>query len=323
MPNLWPIFQSLVQADFLASSIRVATPIALAAIGGTISERSGVVNIALEGIMLIGSFFGVLAALATGNTWIGVLAAVLAGVTFAGIHAFLSITVKADQVVSGTAINILALGVTGFLMQVVFGHPGTSNPVVPLGPLIPFFGPTTGVIGGIWTWFYTAFLSYTPIVYMAMVAAVVGQWALFRTRWGVRLRALGEHPRAADTVGINVIRGRYMAVLLSGVLGGLAGANLSLEQVGTFTEGMTNGRGFIALAANIFGRWTPAGSYLASLLFGAADALQIKLQLFNNVINIPPQFFQMLPYILTVIVLAGVMGRAVAPKAIGKPYEKE
>ncbi len=323
MPDLWPILAALLQGDFIASSVRVATPIALAAIGGTISERSGVVNIALEGIMLMGAFFGVVVALATHNTWLGVVAAVVAGILTAGIHAFLSITIKADQVVSGTAINILALGVTGFLMQVLYGHPGTSDPVVPLDTVIPFFGPTQGAIGAIWNWIYTAFLSYSPIVYMAIFAAIVLQWALFRTRWGVRLRALGEHPRAADTVGISVVRGRYMAVLFSGALGGLAGANLSLEQVGTFTENMTNGRGFIALAANIFGRWTPAGSYLASLLFGAADALQIKLQLFSNIINIPPQFFLMLPYILTVIVLAGVMGRATAPKAVGKPYEKE
>jgi len=321
--SLWPILGTIFQGDFVATAVRVATPIALAAIGGTISERSGVVNIALEGIMLVGSFFGIVAALATGNTWLGVVAAVLAGVAFAAIHAFVSITLKADQVVSGTAINILALGVTGFLMTVLYGHPGTTDPVQTLGPVIPFFGPTTGVIGAVWNWIYTAFLSYSAIVYMAIFAAIFGQWAMYRTRWGVRLRALGEHPRAADTVGIDVVRGRYIAVLWSGALGGLAGADLSLAQVGTFTEGMTNGRGFIALAANIFGRWTPGGSYLASLMFGAAEALEIKLQLFSNVIKIPPQFFLMLPYILTVIVLAGVMGRAVAPKAIGKAYEKE
>ena len=148
-------------------------------------------------------------------------------------------------------------------------------------------------------------------------------WALYRTRWGLRLRSLGEHPRAADTVGVNVLRGRWVAVLVSGFMAGLAGANLTLEQVGSFTENMTNGRGFIALAANIFGRWIPGGGYLASLLFGFADALQLKLQLFCDVINIPPQFFLMLPYVLTVIVLAGVVGRAVAPAADGKPYKEK
>jgi simple sugar transport system permease protein len=146
---------------------------------------------------------------------------------------------------------------------------------------------------------------------------------MYNTRWGLRLRALGEHPKAADTVGINVFRGRWAAVLVSGAMSGLAGANLTLEQVGSFTEGMTNGRGFIALAAMISGRWIPGGAYLASLLFGFADALQLKLQLFSDVIKIPPQFFLMLPYLLTVIVLAGVVGRAVAPAADGKPYEKK
>jgi simple sugar transport system permease protein len=158
---------------------------------------------------------------------------------------------------------------------------------------------------------------------MGIFAAVFLTWAMYRTRWGLRLRALGEHPRAADTVGVSVLRGRWVAVLISGAMAGLAGANLTLEQVGSFTENMTNGRGFIALAANIFGRWTPGGAYLASLLFGFADALQLKLQLFKEIIDIPPQFFLMLPYVLTVVVLAGVVGRAVAPAAVGKPYKSK
>ena len=308
--------------DLFASAVRMATPLALAAIGGTICERSGVVNIALEGMMLMGAFMGVVGATFTGNPWIGLLVAVLSGGALALIHAFASITLRTDQVVSGTAINILSLGLTGFLMEVIFGRPGTTDPVQRLVPVFDIQGPTEGVIGTVWTWINTIVFSYTPIVYMAIIIAVVGQWALFNTRWGLRLRSLGEHPRAADTVGISVIRGRYSAVIMSGLLGGMAGANLTLEQVGSFTENMTNGRGFIALAANIFGRWTPAGSYLASLLFGFADALQIKLQLFREVIRIPSQFFLMLPYVLTVIVLAGVVGRAVAPAAVGKPYEK-
>jgi len=308
----------ILTPDLFASAIRMATPIALAAIGGTICERSGVVNIALEGMMLFGAFMAVVGTTFTGSPWIGLVVGVVSGMALAAIHAFASITLRTDQVVSGTAINILALGLTGFLMEVIFGRPGTTDPVPRLTPVFNFGGPTDGV----WDWINTIVFSYTPIVYMAIIIAVVGQWALFRTRWGLRLRALGEHPRAADTVGISVIRGRYSAVIVSGALGGLAGANLTLEQVGSFTEGMTNGRGFIALAANIFGRWTPAGSYLASLLFGFADALQIKMQLFRDVVAIPSQFFLMLPYVLTVIVLAGVMGRAVAPAAIGKPYEK-
>jgi simple sugar transport system permease protein len=192
-----------------------------------------------------------------------------------------------------------------------------------LPAVFDFQGPATGFGATLFRWVDVVFLSYTPIVYIAIFLAVGLQWAMYRTRWGLRLRALGEHPRAADTVGISVARGRYAAVLISGALGGLAGANLTLEQVGTFTENMTNGRGFIALAANIFGRWTPVGSYLASLLFGFADALQIKLQIFRDVVQIPPQFFYMVPYVLTVVVLAGFMGRAIAPAAVGKPYEKE
>jgi ABC-type uncharacterized transport system permease subunit len=314
---------SVLTPDLFAAAVRIATPLALAAIGGTICERSGVVNIALEGMMLAGAFAGTVVALATGSVWLGVLCAVLTGMLLASLHAFSAITLRADQVVSGTAINILALGVTGFLMEVIYGHPGSTDSIVTLKPVFDFGGPTSGVIGTAWQWIDQVLLSYTPIVYVTIVLAAVLQWALFRTRWGLRLRALGEHPRAADTVGISVTRGRYVAVLVSGALAGLAGANLTLEQVGSFTENMTNGRGFIALAANIFGRWTPVGSFLASLLFGFADALQIKLQIFRDIIQIPPQIFYMLPYILTVVVLAGVMGRAIAPAAVGKPYVKE
>lgn len=323
----------ILNPDLFAAAIRIATPLALAAIGGTICERSGVVNIALEGIMLVGAFFGVAAALATGSVWLGVLAAVVAGAALAAIHAFASVTLRMDQVVSGTALNILALGLTGFLMEVFYGHPGTTDSVrTMIGPLFNFPTPGYGQWAGsaapnlfqtVWFWIDSIVFSYGPIVYVAMLVAVVGHWAMYRTRWGLRLRALGEHPRAADTVGIRVRASRYAAVLISGVLGGLAGANLTLEQVGSFNENMTSGRGFIALAANIFGRWTPIGSYLASLLFGFTDALQIRLQTYQDVIKVPVQFFLMLPYVLTVVVLAGVMGRAVAPAAVGKPYDKE
>ncbi len=326
------IVSTVVQPDLFAAAIRIATPLALAAIGGTICERSGVVNIALEGLMLISAFFGVAAALAcpvvlgiTGvaASWIGVLAAILAGVVMASLHAFASITLKSNQVVSGTAINILALGLTGFLIQVFYQRTGTTDSAVLIPPLFAFDPKPSGGLATAWNWFSGVALGHTPLVYITIVIAIAAQWALYRTRWGLRLRALGEHPRAADTVGISVVRGRYMAVLMSGALAGLAGANLTLEQVGSFSENMTAGRGFIALAANIFGRWTPVGSYLAALLFGFAEALEIRLQAFIGVIKIPPQFFLMLPYILTVVVLAGFMGRAVAPAAVGKPYEKE
>jgi simple sugar transport system permease protein len=317
------MLSSIITPDLFASALRIATPLALAAIGGTICERSGVVNIALEGIMLMGAFFGTATVLAMQRPWLGVFVAVLTGVAFSAVHAFASVNLRMNQIVSGTALNLMALGVTGFLMELWYGHPGTTDGIPRLTPLFRFTATGGGFFGEVWRWVTGVLLSHTPIVYAALVIAVVAQWAIYRTRWGLRLRALGEHPRAVDTVGVNVYRGRWIAVLMSGALAGLAGANLTIEQVGSFTENMTNGRGFIALAANIFGRWTPVGSYLASLLFGFADALQIKLQPLRDVIDIPPQFFYMLPYALTVIVLAGVIGRAVAPAAVGIPYEKE
>lgn len=314
------ILGQIFTADLFAAAIRLATPIALAAMGAAIGERSGVVNIALEGIMLVSAFFGTVTAIFTHSIWLGVLGGVVGALAFTSLHAWASINLQADQIVSGTAINILALGVTGFLMEAIFGHPGTTDPVPTLAPVFNFPTPGTGPLATVWQWIDTVFLSYTPLVYFGIFCAVFMTWALFRTRWGLRLRALGEHPRAADTVGISVVRGRWSAVLISGAMAGLGGANLALEQVGGFTENMTNGRGFIALAAMIFGRWIPGGGYLASLLFGFADALQIKLQIFSNIIRIPPQFFLMLPYVLTVIVLAGVVGKARAPAADGKPY---
>lgn len=317
------MLSSIITPDLFASALRMATPLALAAIGGTICERSGVVNIALEGMMLTGAFFGTAVVLATGSPWLGVLAAIVSGAAMASIHAFASINLRADQTVSGTAINLLALGLTGFLMELWYGHPGTTDPIKVLRPIFSFESPGGGAVAEIWRWVDAILFSHTPIVYLTIVIAVIAHLAVYKTKWGLRLRALGEHPRAVDTVGVNVYRGRWGAVLISGALAGLAGANLTIEQVGSFTENMTNGRGFIALAANIFGRWTPIGSYLASLLFGFAEGLQIKLQILRGVISIPPQFFLMLPYVLTVIVLAGVVGRAVAPAASGVPYKKD
>lgn len=316
------MLSDIITPDLFAAALRMATPLALAAIGGTICERSGVVNIALEGIMLIGAFFGTATVLATGSPWLGVLVAVLAGVVVSAVHAVASVNLRTDQVVSGTAINLLALGLTGFLMELWYGHPGTTQPIPTLQPVFQIGALGEGFLGEVWRWINGVFLSHTPIVYFAIIIAVGTQWAMYHTRWGLRLRALGEHPRAVDTAGVSVARGRWMAVLMSGALGGLAGANLSIEQVGVFQEGFTNGRGFIALAANIFGRWTPIGSYLASLLFGFADALQIKLQPFRDVIDLPPEFFLMVPYVVTVVVLAGVIGRAVGPAQVGVPYKK-
>jgi len=316
------VLSDIITPDLFAAALRMATPLALAAIGGTICERSGVVNIALEGIMLIGAFFGTATVLATGSPWLGVLVAVLAGVAISAVHAVASVNLRTDQVVSGTAINLLALGLTGFLMELWYGHPGTTQPIPTLQPVFGFGAMGDGFLGEVWRWINGVFLSHTPLVYAAIFIAIGTHWAMYHTKWGLRLRALGEHPRAVDTAGVSVARGRWVAVLMSGALGGLAGANLSIEQVGVFQEGFTNGRGFIALAANIFGRWTPIGSYLASLLFGFADALQIKLQPFRDVIDLPPEFFLMVPYVVTVVVLAGVIGRAVGPAQVGVPYEK-
>jgi general nucleoside transport system permease protein len=317
------VFSEIFTPELIASAVRLATPIALAATGAAVCERSGIVNIAMEGLMLVAAFAGVTVALLSGSTWLGVIAAVIASLVFSALHAWASVNLRADQVISGTAINILALGITGFLMQTIFKRPGTTDSVKTIGPLLDLPAGGDGILGRIWTWIDVALLSYTPIVYLGIFLAIFLTWAMYRTRWGLRLRALGEHPRAADTVGVNVLRGRWVAILISGAMAGLAGANLTLEQVGSFTEGMTNGRGFIALAANIFGRWIPGGAYLASLLFGFADALQLKLQLFSDTIDLPPQFFLMFPYVLTVIVLAGVVGKAVGPAAVGKPYKEK
>jgi len=229
------------------------------------------------------------------------------------IHALVSIRFQADQVVSGVAINILAVGLTGFLLQFIFKTSGNS-PSVPSLPAMPIpLLSKIPVLGDI-------FFNQSPIVYIALLAVPLSAFVLFRTPLGLRIRAVGEHPKAADTVGINVFKLRYLGVGLSGILGGLGGAYLSIGQLNIFTEGMTNGRGYIALAAVIFGKWNPWGALGACLLFGFADAIQISLQ--NAGVNIPSDFLLMLPYILTLIALAGFIGRSRPPAAAGAPYEK-
>ena len=305
----------LQRADLIglaAATILAATPLVLAALGGVVSERSGVVNIALEGIMLTGSFVGFVVALFTHNLWIGVLAAVGAGMIIAALHAVLSIHFLVDQIISGTVINILALGITGvfyrnFIQDSNLRGPGTL-PVwnVPLLSHIP-------IIGRIF--FQTQFVTYASLVLIVIV-----HFVLFHTVWGLRTRAVGEHPLAAETAGISVYWVRYVNVIWSGALAGLGGAYFTLQQIGNFLPNITGGRGFIALAAMIFGKWTPIGAFLASLLFAGADALGARLQLYG--VQIPFQILGMLPYLLTIVVVAGVMGRAVAPAADGRPYKK-
>ncbi len=315
------ILLSVFSVALFASTIRSATPLILAALGGIFSERSGIVNIALEGIMLTGAFFAMVSSYLGSqlglppwlSAWSGVLAAMLFGFLISMIHAVVSIRYRADQIVSGVAINILALGLTGFLLQRIFNVSGNS-PSVPNLPAAPIPGLSRIPILG------PILFNQPPIVYLALIAVPVAAFILFRLPLGLRLRSVGEHPQAADTVGINVFRLRYLGVGVSGVLAGLAGAYLSIGQLNIFAENMTNGRGYIALAAVIFGKWHPWGAFGACLLFGLADAIQISLQ--NAGVNIPSEFLLMFPYVLTLIALAGFIGKSNPPEAVGVPYEK-
>jgi ABC-type uncharacterized transport system permease subunit len=299
--------------SLLSITLVTATPLTLAALGGMMCERSGVVNIALEGIMLTGAFIGYAAAFATHNLWLGVLAAIVAGMLIAALHAVLSINFLVDQIVSGTVINILAVGITGvfyrnFIESSNAAGPGTLPQWnIPVLADIPVLGPI---------FFQNQFVTYAMLALIVIV-----HFILFHTVWGLRTRACGEHPRAAETAGINVYFVRYVNVIASGALAGLGGAYFSLQQIGNFLPGMTGGRGFIGLAAMIFGQWTPVGAFLASLLFSASDQVGSRLQSVFHV-PIPLQFLGMLPYILTIVVVAGAMGRAVAPAAVGRPYKK-
>src|ERR687890_2792895 len=299
-------------ASILQSTIRNATPLIFAALGGLFSERSGVINIGLEGLMLISAFAGVVGAHVSGNALVGLGTALAAGLLFALIHALMCVTFEADQIISGTAINLLALSGTGLLLVLIFGTGGTSPRVVgfeelpiPLLSDIPVVGP--------------ALFSQSLLVYVMYLLVPISFFVLFRTPFGLRLRATGEAPEAVDTAGVSVARKRYYGVALSGLLAALGGVYLSMGLLSAFTEGMTGGRGFIALAALIFGRWNPLGAAGAALLFGFAQAVTIQAP--QDLI--PEEFLQMLPYVLTIVVLAGFGGRAIAPAAIGKPYRKE
>lgn len=293
------------------STIRLSTPLILAALGGLFSERSGVINIALEGMMLAGAFTAAAVTYAVGNPsvgfgagspFLGLVAGMLAGMLIAAIHAVACIRYKADQVVTGTAINILMIGMPAFLSGAFFLSSG-STPQLPKDHLIP----------------------WTPIV-IAFALVPISWYVLYKTPFGLRLRSVGENPEAADAAGVRVERMRYAGVLLSGVLAGIGGAYLSIGQSSLFTRNMTSGRGFIALAALIFGKWRPVQTLLACLLFGFTEAISIQMQ---GVVklpsgdDIPVQFIQMVPYLLTIIVLAGFIGSSRPPRALGIPYEKE
>ncbi|HRF46924.1 MAG TPA: ABC transporter permease [Anaerolineales bacterium] len=301
---------NLILVAVLSSTVRLSTPIVLGALGGIFSERSGVVNIAIEGLMLTAAFVGFLIGASTGNVWLGVVAAVATGALMALLHGVLSIHLRVDQIISGTVINILAVGLTGYFYTSSVTLPGKLPSLpIPLLSELPIVGPVL--------------FDNPPITYLALILVAVTHVVLYRTQWGLRLRAVGENPRAADTVGVNVIATRYANVMIGGALAGLAGAFLSLEAVGSFERLMTNGRGFIALAAMIFGNWNPIGAWAAALLFGFANALQSQLQFLGLGSIIPHQFIGLLPYVLTIVVLAGFVGRARPPAAVGQPYSKE
>ena len=299
--------QVVVWGALLSSTLQWATPLTFAAIGGIFCERSGVVNIGLEGMMLAGAFFGVLGADATGTWWGGLAVAAVAGAGFAAVHAVMAIHLRADQIVSGTAINFLALGVTGYFFISHYGERGSPGNL----PRIP--DVNIGFLGSV-------FGSLNLMIWLSFLLVILAYFTIFRTPIGLRLRSVGEHPRAADTVGISVYGIRYAAVILSGILAALGGAYLSVGFVGSFNENMTNGRGFIALAAVIFGGWRPWGALAGALLFGFSTALAQRLPAFSESTAV---LFQALPYVLTLVVVAGVIGRSRPPAAIGVPYVKE
>jgi len=294
----------IINVGLFAATLRMATPIAYSSLGGIFSERAGIINVGLEGMMLTSAFAGVVVSYYTGNPWLGVLASVLAGGLLGLLHALLTVKFRGDQIVSGTGINIFAMGFTAYMCQIIYGSRGASASVKGLDAL-PIPLPIIG--------------NHTPLVYLMFAVAVLSHIVLYKTPIGLRIRAVGEHPAAADTAGIDVYRVKYICVTVSGMLAGLGGAFLSLGHLNLFAWGMTGGRGFIALAAMIFGRWMPLGAFGASLMFGFADALQMRLQALGL---LPPQIILAIPYILTIAVLIG-FARKVTPPSDYKPYLKE
>jgi ABC-type uncharacterized transport system permease subunit len=325
--------------------VGLAAPIALGALCGVMNERSGIVNIGIEGMMLSGAFAGFLVAglvhqsMGSVPGWgpfeitpallAGVVAAIVVAMALSALHAWLSITIATDQIISGVIINVAALGLTGYLNRLLI----TPNPRLGAGTFATFRLPPEIADIPLIGWILEMFLEQGPIAMSVIVFVIVTQVLLFRSRWGLRTRAVGEHPRAADTVGVNVIRLRYRNVILAGVFAGLAGAYLTLEGTSSFQNGMTAGRGFIALAAVIFGRWTPIGAWGGALLFAFSgafgQAVRIRApgpeypDLGPIMLAIPSQVYGALPYIVTIVILAGVVGRSLPPAAVGRPYEKE
>jgi ABC-type uncharacterized transport system permease subunit len=300
--------------EYLHSTIRIAVLIVLPCLGEVFLERSGVINIGMEGAILTGAFFGVLGSAITGSALVGVVFAVIAGAIVTLMFSVVVVTMRANQIVSGMAVNMVALGLTSFLNRLIFGVRGIPLMVAGIDPFpIPYLS-NIPVIGRI-------LFQQDVFVYLAYVLVPMAVFVMYRTTWGLKIRAVGEHPEAADTVGINVYAWRYRMAVLNGIMCGLAGAALSLSQLNTFTENMTAGRGFIAMAAVIFGRWNPASATLAALAFAATDALQLRVQGFG--IGISSQFLMMMPYLFTLIAVAFFRGRWSMPAALASSYARE
>jgi len=300
-------------SDYLVASVRLSVPLAFAALGGLFSERSGVLNIALEGMLLVGAFVSFTGVFWSGNAWVGVFAALIVAGLVGLLHAYLSVSLGVDQLVSGLAINLAAGGLTAFGARVIFDGAsalqieGISPVGIPGLKAIPLIGPVL--------------FNQDPLVYFLFILVPLSYYLLFHTSLGLAIRAVGEYPKAAETAGVSVALVRYASVILSGCLSGLGGAYLTLVHVKFFTEGMSAGKGFIALAALIFGRWHPVGTVLACLLFGATEALQLRIQAFN--LNIPYQFLLMLPYAIALLALVGLAGKSTPPAALGVFYDQE
>ncbi len=304
-------------SGLLASTLRFATPLIFASLGGLFSERSGVVNIGLEGMMLIGAFFSIWGADVTGTWTLGLVIGMFAGGVAALVHAFFSITLRADQIVSGTAINFLALGLTSYLFISIYDVQGTPTDISSIPNLHLGFLDSIPLVGN---FLYDTLDGLNLLVWVGLLMVFVTYVVVFKTPVGLRLRAVGEQPRAADTLGINVYAFRYGAVVLSGVLAATGGAYIALGFVNSFGENLIAGRGFIALAALIFGNWRPFGAAAACLLFGFSSALARSMQEYSTSIS---TLFEALPYILTLIAVAGVIGRSIPPAAVGRPYRKQ
>lgn len=311
-------FSIFVTIEFYIAIVRMTTPLLLAAVGSLMAEKAGIVTFSMESMMLMGTIGGILGSGLSGNVWVGVLLAAVFGMTIGLIYAVWAVSVGSHQIVTSVALNLGALGLTSILYALAFTKgeeviqevivvPGLSIWKIPLLGDIPIIGPV--------------FFNHLPIVYVAYILVPLVWFILYRTSWGLKIRAVGEHPHAADTVGINVFKVRYLTVIFSGALSGLAGAFLSIGMLNSFMENMTSGRGFIAYTAIVFGKWEPMGVALGTLLFGAADALQLRMQTLD--LNIPYQFMTAFPYIVTMVVLIFVVGKASWPASYAEPFKRE